>query len=50
MNIPEPVLRGLLDKFQQDEEQAVRRLKAKYVYPVVICVFVCMLFNEIFQS
>ncbi|KAL4239243.1 Ras association (RalGDS AF-6) domain member 4 [Mactra antiquata] len=30
MNIPEPVLRGLLDKFQQDEEQEVRRLKAKY--------------------
>ncbi|XP_045212556.2 ras association domain-containing protein 4-like [Mercenaria mercenaria] len=30
MNIPEPVLRGLLDKFKQDEEKEVRRLKAKY--------------------
>ena len=29
INIPEPVLRGLLDKFKQDEEKEVRRLKAK---------------------
>lgn len=29
MNIPEPVLRGLLAKFKQDEEKEVRRLKAK---------------------
>lgn len=30
MNIPEPVLRGLLSKFKNDEEQDISRLKAKY--------------------
>ena len=30
MNIPEPVLRGLLQKFERDEEQDIYRLKAKY--------------------
>ena len=29
INIPEPVLRGVLDKFKRDEEQEVRRLKNK---------------------
>lgn len=30
LNIPEPVLRGLLEKFKRDEEMEVNRLKARY--------------------
>ena len=29
VNIPEPVLRGLLKKFEKDEEQDIMRLKGK---------------------